>query len=106
MHLCGQYKLVPPEAQMEQPTDAQTRRQMKIERYRKEKAAKARLAQLQTDGRFTDLDEEGGGGDDEMEREAWLTRVELAVLKAVEQISQLKQVGQALGYQQDHLSTE
>ena len=44
--------------------------------------------------RVIELDEAAvdAPGDEESEREAWLLRVELAILKAVDQISILKQV--------------
>ena len=83
---------------MEEPTDAQTKRQQKVERFRKEKAAKARLADLQgallRSRRMQELDSDNddSSSDDEAQREAWLTRLELAVLRAAEQTGLLKQV--------------
>jgi len=45
---------------MGQPMDTQTQRHMKTERCRQEKVEMARMAPLDTDDRFMDLDEEGG----------------------------------------------
>ena len=48
LHGCELYGLVPAEVRVaDQPTDPTTRRQQKIDRLRKEKAAKARLEALQ-----------------------------------------------------------
>lgn len=92
--LCEQYKLVPAEARIAQSMDAQTKRQMKIQRFQKEKLSRARLKEIEA-VHISDREDEAeneADGDDDAEREAWLLRIELAVLKAAEQSSQIKQV--------------
>lgn len=92
-----QYGINPPAAQLHQSADPTIRRQQKVERYQQEKAAKARLAELQQTRlrrkRFKELEEAGADSDDaEGERESWLTRIELAALRVAEAILLLIQV--------------
>ena len=87
---CEQYELVPPEARIAQSMDAQTKRQLKIQRFQKDKQSRARLNQI--DSLHETLDDSKDEGSGDLEREAWLIRIELAVMKAAEQSSQIKQV--------------
>ena len=79
---------MPAEARIAQPMDAQTKRQLKIQRFQKDKQSRAKLKQIDSYRLHEDRDEDS----DDLEREAWLIRIEVAVLKAAEQSSQIKQV--------------
>ena len=92
LRICEQYDLVPAEARIAQSMDAQTKRQLKIQRFQRDKQSRVRLKELgRLDGTLEDSREESRG-DEDLEREAWLIRIELAVLKAAEQSSQIQQV--------------
>lgn len=92
LRICEQYDLVPAEARIAQSMDAQTKRQLKIQRFQRDKQSRVRLKELEKfHGTLEDSREESRG-DEDLEREAWLIRIELAVLKAAEQSSQIKQV--------------
>lgn len=81
---------MPDEAHITDATDAQTKRELKIQRFQKDKQSRARLKQIASLHEDLDDSKDEDGGD--LEREAWLIRIELAVLNAAEQSSQLKQV--------------
>lgn len=94
LHLCEQYSLLPAEARIQQTIDPQTKREFKIQRFQKEKLAQARLKVLDISaGDKGDKDDNESAKDEDIEREAWLLKIELAILRAVEQSSQVKQVG-------------
>lgn len=94
LNLCEQYDLVPLDVSSHNAVDAQTKREQKIRRYQQERLLKARLKAIQAGS----CGNEAGAGSDkeddkeDSEREAWLLSVQLALLNALEQISQLKQV--------------
>lgn len=86
---------MPVEAHTIDLTDAQTRRQLKVQRYQKEKLIRAKLEQLApSPWRASAVDDDNASTDEseDSEREVWLLKVELAVLEAAENMSHIKQV--------------
>lgn len=90
---CEQYDLVPDAAQSSGPLDAQTKRQLKIERFQKEKLAHSQMKELQASLAPVTIvnGSKQACSDEDAEREIWLLKIELAVLKAFEQSSQIEQ---------------
>ncbi|KAK9803022.1 hypothetical protein WJX72_003617 [[Myrmecia] bisecta] len=108
---CEQYSLVSEEAKTNLNADGSmtqqdptTKRLQKIARFKREKALQEQLQEVQMQRmrqrRMAELDEEEDGGaqsggasslDEDFERQTWLMQVELAALKATEQIQMLQQ---------------
>ena len=91
LHLCNEYGLVPLEAGLGRALDSQTKRELKIQRFQKEKLGRVRLSKMLARN-SGDLESGEENEDGDLEREAWLLKIELSVLKAAEQRSQIKQV--------------
>ncbi len=92
LNLCEQYDLVPAESRTARPMDAQTKRELKIQRFQKEKQSTARLKEIGSRHGDSDDNQDQNWGDEDVEREAWLIKIDLAVLQAAEQSNQIEQV--------------
>ncbi|CAL8464841.1 g4376 [Coccomyxa elongata] len=94
------------EAQGQASLDPGTRRAQKVARFRMEKAAKAKLVALRTQElrkrRLRELEagEEGGlpGSDEDVERDVWLTQIQLCTLTAADALGSLKREIEVLSH--------
>ncbi|KAA6417860.1 MAG: hypothetical protein FRX49_12158 [Trebouxia sp. A1-2] len=79
----------------QEPLDQNTKRQQKVQRFKREREIKAKMANVQMKRmRIAHIQEEDGVADDqdeESEREASLLQIELETMKAVEQTQMLQQ---------------
>lgn len=91
---CEQYGLPPSKGRIAESNDAQTKRELKIKQFQREKLLRASLEQLTVTNRASRPENGSDTGDDTegLEREYWLLKVELAILKAAENRNQIKQV--------------